>query len=76
MPTQLNPSDLTIAVTVFSRRDYILEAVRSALNQTVPVKVIVVEDCGPDVTLRDFVLKEFSPWMSINLASRLNCSAI
>jgi glycosyltransferase involved in cell wall biosynthesis len=59
MPTQLNPSDLTIAVTVFSRRDYILEAVRSALNQTVPVKVIVVEDCGPDVTLRDFVLKEF-----------------
>ncbi|MGO8763804.1 MAG: glycosyltransferase family 2 protein [Limisphaerales bacterium] len=56
---ELTPADITIAVTVFSRRDYILEAVRSALHQTVPVKVMVVEDCGPDATLRDFVLNEF-----------------
>jgi glycosyltransferase involved in cell wall biosynthesis len=56
---ELKASDITIAVTVFSRRDYILKAIRSALDQTVPVKVIVVEDCGPDATLRDFVLKEF-----------------
>ncbi len=57
--TQINAKDITIAVTIFSRRDYILGAVASALNQTVPVKVIVVEDCGPDATLRDLVLKEF-----------------
>jgi len=56
---ELKASDITIAITVFSRRQYIFDAIRSALNQTVPVKVIVVEDCGPDVTLRDFVLKEF-----------------
>lgn len=55
----LRAEDITIAVTVYSRRDYVCDAIRSALNQTVPVKVIVVEDCGPDPTLRDFVVKEF-----------------
>jgi glycosyltransferase involved in cell wall biosynthesis len=56
---ELRPEHITIAVTVFSRRDYVCDAIRSALGQTVPVKVIVVEDCGPDATLRDFILKEF-----------------
>lgn len=56
---ELRPEHITIAVTVFSRRDFLLEAIRSALSQTVPVKVIVVEDCGPDVGLRDFVVSEF-----------------
>ncbi|MGH7950742.1 MAG: glycosyltransferase family 2 protein [Limisphaerales bacterium] len=56
---ELCADDIMIAVTVYSRRDFILDAVRSALNQTIPVKVIVVEDCGPDATLREFVLKEF-----------------
>ena len=56
----LRAEDITIAVTVFSRRDFVCDAIRSALNQTVPVKVIVVEDCGPDLTLRDFILKEFA----------------
>jgi glycosyltransferase involved in cell wall biosynthesis len=56
---ELRAEDITIAITVFSRRDYVLAAIRSALNQTVPVKVIVVEDCGPDATMRDFILQEF-----------------
>lgn len=50
---------ITIAVTVYSRREFVLEAVRSALSQTIPVKVIVVEDCGPDPTLRDLILGQF-----------------
>jgi len=56
---ELRPEDITIAITVYSRRDYVCEAIRSALEQTVPVQVIVVEDCGPDPTLRDFILQEF-----------------
>jgi glycosyltransferase involved in cell wall biosynthesis len=56
---ELHAEHITIAVTVFSRREFVRDAIRSALNQTVPVKVIVVEDCGPDAALRDFVLKEF-----------------
>jgi len=56
---ELRPEDITIAVTVYSRRGFILGAIRSALDQTVPVKVIVVEDCGPDHGLRDFVNREF-----------------
>src|SRR5271168_1455616 len=56
---QLRAADITIAITVFNRRDYVLGAMRSALEQTVPVKVIVVEDCGPDKGLRDFIVDEF-----------------
>ena len=56
---QIRAQDITIAITVYSRRDYVCGAIRSALEQTIPVKVIVVEDCGPDPTLRDFVLGEF-----------------
>lgn len=55
----LFPEQITIAVTVYSRRDFILEAISSALKQTVPVRVIVVEDCGPDRTLQDQVCSEF-----------------
>jgi len=50
---------ITIAVTVFNRRRYIGQAVASALNQTVPVHVMVVEDCGPDQGLEAFVRTEF-----------------
>jgi glycosyltransferase involved in cell wall biosynthesis len=28
-------------------------------GQTVPVRVIVVEDCGPDATLQEFVKDQF-----------------
>src|SRR5580658_7936336 len=55
---ELRPEDITIAITVYSRREFVLGAIRSALAQTIPVKVIVVEDCG-DPALRDFVLREF-----------------
>jgi len=50
---------ITIAVTVYNRRQFIKQAVASALNQSVPVRVIVVEDCGPDPTLESFVKAEF-----------------
>jgi glycosyltransferase involved in cell wall biosynthesis len=56
---ELLAGDITIAVTVFNRRKYVVAAIRSALEQTIPVKVIVVEDCGPDKGLRDFILGEF-----------------
>ena len=55
----LRAEDITIAITVYSRRDYVCEAIQSALAQTVPVKVIVVEDFGPDPALRDFILAQF-----------------
>jgi glycosyltransferase involved in cell wall biosynthesis len=55
----LQPKDITIAVTVYSRREFVLAAIRSALQQSIPVKVIVVEDCGPDPTLRNLVLGQF-----------------
>lgn len=51
--------DITIAITVYNRRQYLKQAIKSALKQTVPVKVIVVEDCGPDATLEKFVKDEF-----------------
>jgi glycosyltransferase involved in cell wall biosynthesis len=56
---ELKPEHITIAVTVYNRRDYVLDAIHSALAQTVPVKVVVVEDCGPDAGLREFVTREF-----------------
>jgi glycosyltransferase involved in cell wall biosynthesis len=56
---ELRAEDITIAVTVYSRRDFVCHAIRSALAQTVPVQVIVVEDCGPDPDLREFILREF-----------------
>jgi glycosyltransferase involved in cell wall biosynthesis len=58
-PPALSANQITIAVTVFSRRQYVKQAVASALAQTVPVRVIVVEDCGPDPTLREFITGEF-----------------
>jgi glycosyltransferase involved in cell wall biosynthesis len=57
----LSPLDITIAVTVYDRRDFIEQAVLSALNQTVPVKVMVIEDCGPDTELQGFILDRFGP---------------
>lgn len=55
----MTPEQITVAVTVYSRREYVRQAVASALAQTVPVRVMVVEDCGPDPGLKDFVLSEF-----------------
>jgi glycosyltransferase involved in cell wall biosynthesis len=54
-------NQITIAVTVYNRRQYLKQAVASAVNQSVPVRVIVVEDCGPDLALESFVKDEFGP---------------
>ena len=59
MKTDLSAEDITIAVTVFNRRKYVKQAIASALGQTRPVRVIVVEDCGPDQGLETFVREEF-----------------
>src|SRR5438128_8039341 len=58
---RLSPKDITIAITVYDRRVYIGEAIRSALAQRCQERpqVIVVEDCGRDAGLRDSVLSEF-----------------
>ena len=55
----LSADQITIAITVFNRRQYLKQAISSALNQTMPVRVIVVEDCGPHPELRQFVRQEF-----------------
>ena len=52
-------ADITIAVTVFSRRIFCATPSEAHSTRLFPSKVIVVEDCGPDATLREFVLKEF-----------------
>jgi glycosyltransferase involved in cell wall biosynthesis len=59
--TTLKPEDITIAITVYDRRNYIGEAIRSALAQhgVERPQVIIVEDCGPDSTLRQSVISEF-----------------
>src|SRR5207237_703606 len=36
----LEPNQITIAITVYDRREFLAQAVESALNQTVPVKVM------------------------------------
>lgn len=55
----LAPDQITVAVTVYDRRRYIAQAIESALHQTRPVRVIVVEDCGPDASLQPWVLDRF-----------------
>jgi hypothetical protein len=55
----LTAADITIAVTVFNRRQFLKQAIGSALSQTVPVRVIVVEDSGPDAGMEAFVRQEF-----------------
>jgi hypothetical protein len=55
------PDQITIAVTVYSRRQYIFQAVHSALSQSAPVRVMVVEDCGPDPAMEAYVKGEFGP---------------
>lgn len=53
------PRDITIAVTVFDRESFIFEAVQSALDQSLNVKVAVVEDHGPNLHLRKNIMKKF-----------------
>jgi glycosyltransferase involved in cell wall biosynthesis len=60
--TKLEAADITIAITVYDRKTYVGQAIRSALDQKCEgqsPKVIVIEDCGPDSTLQRSVVKEF-----------------
>jgi glycosyltransferase involved in cell wall biosynthesis len=57
----LRAEDITIAVTVYNRRQFLSQSITSALNQTPPVRVIVVEDCAPPPGLEAYVLCEFGP---------------
>lgn len=57
----LSADQITVAITVYNRRQYVKQAISSALNQTVPARVMVVEDCGPDPMLEGFVKAEFGP---------------
>ncbi|PZR73148.1 MAG: hypothetical protein DLM52_11635 [Chthoniobacterales bacterium] len=58
-PHPVAADTITIAVTVFNRREFILQAIASALRQTLPVRVLVVEDCSPDADLETMVRREF-----------------
>ncbi len=51
----MTSGEISIAITVFDRRDYIREATAHALEQTMPVRVMVVEDCGPDPAMQSFL---------------------
>jgi hypothetical protein len=55
----ISGKEITIAITVFNRRNYLKQAIGSALGQTIPVNVMVIEDCGPDPDLQNFVKEQF-----------------
>jgi len=55
----VSAENITIAITVYNRRDYVLDAIESALAQPHAVKVLVVEDCSPDPSLRTFIEERF-----------------
>src|SRR5438874_5341067 len=55
----LSARDITITVTIYNRRQFLKQAITSALEQTVPVRVVVVENCSPDAGMADFVKAEF-----------------
>ena len=56
---KVTSNQITIAITVYNRRHFLKQSIGSALAQTVPARVIVVEDCGPDTGLEEYVRKEF-----------------
>lgn len=56
---RLTADQITIAVTVYDRTQYVCEAVESALSQTVPVQVMVVEDCAPSQEVQSLVKRSF-----------------
>lgn len=49
----------TIAITLYDRRDYIFDAIRSVLSQPLPLQPLIIEDCGPDRELQQLVEAEF-----------------
>jgi glycosyltransferase involved in cell wall biosynthesis len=57
----MSPEQITIAVTVFNRRQYLKQSIGSVLAQTAPARILVMEDCGPDPGLQEYVCREFGP---------------
>ena len=60
----LSADQITIAVTVYNRRDFLKRSIGSALEQTVPVRVMVVEDCGPDPGMESYIKSLFGERVS------------
>ena len=56
----VSAESITIAITLYDRRDYIIRAIESALAQPRQVKVLVVEDCSPDPGIRTFIEERFA----------------
>lgn len=55
----LRPEDISIGVTLFRRLDYLEEALDSAVNQTVPVKVNLYDDGCQDQAALNRILSRF-----------------
>jgi len=55
----LKPDDLSIGVTMYRRLEYLEEALDSAVNQTVPVKVILYDDGCQDPDGLNRILSHF-----------------
>lgn len=56
---QLSPKDISIAVTMYRRLDYIEQALESAVNQTVPVQVRLYDDGCQDEARLKTILSRF-----------------
>lgn len=55
----LKPEDISIAVTVYRRLDYLEAALDSAVNQTIPVKVRLYDDGCDDLPRLTTILQRF-----------------
>ena len=56
---KIEPKDISIGVTVYRRLDYIEQALDSAVNQTVPVRVFLFDDGCPDQEGLQAILRRF-----------------
>jgi glycosyltransferase involved in cell wall biosynthesis len=56
----VSAENISVAITVYNRRDYLIKAIESALDQTIPVPVKVFEDHSPDPGIRDMVEDRFA----------------
>ncbi len=56
---KLSAADISIGVTIYRRLDYVEQALRSAVEQTVPVKVILYDDGCLDLARLRLILEKF-----------------
>lgn len=56
---QLKPEDISIGVTMYRRMDYLEQALESAVNQTVPVRVRLYDDGSQDEARLQKILSRF-----------------